>query len=142
MSYSDQKFYTRSQHLVASALSFGTATASGAAGHTFSDLAPRVPKFKRRTKITAVKFAVSTIPDVDSSGLIAILKAGTATFGTAVLTDAALNATVEATITSEANSIFAADGAEPTIGLVGTSTASGAACGAYDIWFETQELPE
>lgn len=139
MSYSDPKYAARSLALVGAAASFGTATASGAAGHTLSDVYTRLPKFKRRTKITAVRFNCTTIPNASSTGLIASLNNGTNVIGTAVLTTATAGQVLDLTITSEANSIVAAD-TEPTFSLVGTSTASAAACGAYDIWFETQEL--
>ncbi len=138
MSYTNPEFQGRVQVLVGDARSFGTATASGAAGHTLSDVT-ELPKFIRRTAVNAARLKVRTIPNANSTGLIARLMNGTNTAGTAVLTTAALGATVDFTMNKSYNTFTA--GSEPTINLVGTSTASAAACGAYDIFFEQRELP-
>lgn len=138
MSYSDPQFRVNQFSNMASARSFGTATASGSAGHTLSDVA-ELPKFIKRSKLSAVRLKVTTIPNAASTGLIARLLNGTDTAGTAVLTTAALGASVDFTMNTSYNTFTA--GAEPTINLVGTSTASGAACGAYDIFFEFVEQP-
>ncbi len=138
MSYSDNKFYTNQFCNQATARTFGTATASGTAGHTLSDVA-ELPKFINRTALTAMRLKVTTIPNASSTALVATLLNGTSAIGTAVLTTATLGATVDFTITTAANGTLAA-GTEPTISLVGTSTASGAACGAYDIFIKSNEL--
>ncbi len=139
MSYSDQKYYSRPLLLVADTRSFGTATASGAAGHTLSDVV-ELPKFIRRTQLGTVRLKVRTIPNAASTALTAIFLNGTNTYGTAVLTTATAGQTIDFTVTTSAYSTFTA-GAEPTINLVGTSTASGAACGIYDVFIESQERP-
>ena len=137
MGYSDAKYTSRQFALASDNTSWGTATASGAAGHTLSTVV-ELPVFKRRTQVTAVRLKVRTIPNAASTALVGILLNGTSTAGTAVLTTAALSANVDFTLTT-ASCTWAVDG-EPTISLVGTSTASGAANGAYDVFLETQEL--
>ena len=137
MGYSDAKYTSRQFQLVSDNTSWGTATASSATGHVLSTVV-ELPSFKRRTAITAVRLKVRTIPNAASTALVAHLLNGTNTAGTVVLTTAALSATADFTLTT-ASCTFAADG-EPTISLTGTATASGAANGAYDVFFETQEL--
>lgn len=138
MSYTDPMFHARPQVLVADTRSFGTATASGAAGYTLSDVV-ELPRFLRRTRLNAVRLKVRVIPNAAATGLIASLLNGTTTVGTAVLTTAALGATIDFTLTSSLSTFTAST--EPTISLVGTSTASGGAAGSYDIFYEQQELP-
>lgn len=139
MSYSDQKFYTNQFVNVANARSFGTATASSTTGAVLSDVV-ELPKFIKRSVITACRLKVTTIPNAASTALIATLLNGTNAIGTAVLTTAALGATVDFTITTASNGTLTA-ATEPTISLVGTATASAAANGAYDVFFQFNELP-
>jgi len=63
---------------------------------------------------------------------------GTDTFGTVVLTTAAVGSENDVTVTTAANGTFAAAG-EMTINLTGTSTASGDANGSYDVFVEECE---
>ena len=137
MGYSDQKYQTRVDIREGSAVSFGTATASGAIAST--DVA-NMKKFKRRTQVNSIRLHVTTIPNAASTALIASFLNGTNTFGTAVLTTAASDAYVDVTITTASNAIFAAAD-EMKVNIAGTATASAAAIGAYDIWMEVQELP-
>lgn len=137
MGYSDAKYNTRVFKLVSPNTSWGTATAGNSTGHVLSTVV-ELPKFKRRTAVTAVRLRVRTIPNAASTALIAYLLNGTNTAGSAVLTTAASSADVDFTLTT-ASCTWAADG-EPTISLVGTATASGAANGAYDVFFEETEL--
>lgn len=140
MSYSDPKFYARPLVLVGDNRSFGTATASGAAGHTLSTLT-ELPKFIRRTAVNGIRLKVRTIPNAASTGVIVAALNGTNTFGTAVVTTATAGQSVDFTLVNTASNYntFTAGG-QPSFSMVGTSTASGAACGAYDIFFEDQEL--
>lgn len=138
MSYTDSKYYTRPQILVGDNRSFGTATASGAAGFTLSTLT-ELPKFIKRTQINTVRLKVRTAPNAAATGLIATFLNGTNVYGTAVLTTATAGQTVDFTVTTGSNGTFAA-AAQPTISLVGTSTASGGTAGAYDIFFEAREM--
>ena len=138
MAYTDQKFYTRQFVNVKPTTSWGTATASGAGGHDLTNVV-ELPKFIRRSAITAVRLKVTTIPNAASTALLATLLNGTSVIGTAVLTTAALAGTVDFVITTAANGTLAAD-TEPTINLTGTSTASAAAAGAYDTFIEFNEL--
>lgn len=137
MSYSDQRFQTRQFKLGAPSASFGTATAAGAAGHTATDVV-ELPAFIRKTRITGIRLKVRTIPNAASTALIARAMNGTATIGTAVLTTATLGQVVDFTLSTGTE---LAANAEPTVNLVGTATASGAASGAYDVFFEFNELP-
>lgn len=138
MSYSDPKFYSRAYVLVKDRVSLGTATASGSAGYTLSDVV-ELPKFPRRTVVNKIRLKCTTIPNAASTGLTARFMNGTDTAGTAVLTTATVGQSIDFTMNTSYNT-FTAD-AEPTMNLVGTSTASGAAAGAFDIFFEQQELP-
>lgn len=138
MSYSDARFDSRTLVSGGFATSFGTATASSATGHDLSDVAATLPKFKRRGKITAWRLRCTTIPDAGSTAVKAHLMNGTTTIGTAVLTTATADQWLDGSVTA-ANSTFTAD-TQLTINLTGTATASADANGAYDIWFEVQEL--
>ena len=139
MSYTDQKYYMRPQILEGDNRSFGTATASGAAGFTLSTLT-ELPKFIKRTQINQIRLKVRTAPNAAATGLIAIFLNGTNTHGTAVLTTATAGHTIDfTTLNSGSYSTFTA-GSQPTISLVGTSTASGGTAGAYDIFFEAREM--
>lgn len=137
MGYSDQQFYTRRWVLRAPAESFGTSTASSTAGHDLSDVCI-IPNFKRRTAVSAVRLVCTTIPDAGSTALVAHVMNGTDTFGTVVLTTAAVGSENDVTVTTAANGTYAAAG-EMTINLTGTSTASGDANGSYDVFVEECE---
>lgn len=134
--YSDQKYYSRVFVPAGFAVDFGTATATVDAS---TDVAATLPKFKRRTQINAVRLRCTTIPNANSTVLLANFVNGTNTFGTAVITTAAADGFVDGVITSAANAIFAADG-QPKVNMAGTHTASGVDQGDFDIWFEVQEL--
>jgi hypothetical protein len=142
MSYSDPKYYARSMQPAAFALSFGTATAAGTASNTLSAAeAGALPKFKRKTSISAIRMRCTTIPNASATAVIAQFKNGTSVFGTVVLTTATASSggqQLDGVITSAANAVLAAD-TRPTVDITGTFTASAGAVGAYDIWFETQE---
>lgn len=139
MSYTDQKYYIRPEILVGDNRSFGTATASGAAGFTLSTLT-ELPKFIRRTQLNYVRLKVRTAPNAAATGVIAYFLNGTNTHGTLVLTTATAGQTLDfSTVNSGSYSTFTA-GAQPTISLVGTSTASGGTAGAYDIFYEAREM--
>lgn len=139
MSYTDQKYYGRPQILVGDNRSFGTATASGAAGFTLSTLT-ELPKFIKRTQLNTVRLKVRTAPNAAATGLIAIFLNGTNTHGTAVLTTATAGQTVDFTNVNSGSYGTFTSGAQPTLNLVGTSTASGGTAGAYDIFFEAREM--
>ena len=138
MSYTDQKYYVRPLTLVGDNRSFGTATASGAAGFTLSTLT-ELPKFIKRTQVNQVRLKVRTAPNAAATGLVVTMLNGAGTYGTAVLTTATAGQTVDFTITTASNGTFAA-AAQPTLSLVGTSTASGGTAGAYDIFYESREM--
>ena len=137
MSYSDQKFYARVYAKVQQACSFGTTTASSATG---ADTTPTcyLPQFDRRTKLNAVKMTVTVIPDAGSTALKAHFLNGTDTFSVVTLTTATAGQVLTGVMDTSYNT-FAADSA-PTVKVTGTSTASADAQGAYDIYFEQQEL--
>lgn len=137
MSYSDAKYDARVFHRVASAVSFGTATASSATGHDLSDVCAGLPVFPRRSTVSGFKLRCTTIPDTGSTAVVAQLMNGTTTVGTAVLTTATADQWLTGVVTA-ANSTFAAAD-EAKINLTGTATASADANGAYDVWFEVSE---
>lgn len=139
MSYTDSKYYVRPQILVGDNRSFGTATASGAAGFTLSTLT-ELPKFIKRTQINVVRLKVRTAPNAGATGLTAIFLNGTNTHGTAVLTTATAGQTVDFTTVNSGSYGTFTSGDQPTLKLVGTSTASGGTAGAYDIFFEAREM--
>jgi hypothetical protein len=135
MAYSDQKFYTRQYGAVAFAADLGTAT-----GATINKAdAAQLPKFKRRTEITAIRLRCTTIPNAAATSLKLSFLNGTNTFGTAIVTTATADQWVDGVITSAANAKIAADG-EPTVTVTGTATASGDSLGDFDIYFERNEL--
>jgi hypothetical protein len=135
MSYSEFKSQNRRQELVGQALSFSTATASGSVAAT---AVAALPKTFRRTAIGKVRLRCSVIPNAASTALVASFLNGTSTFATVTLTTATAGQWLDGTVTA-ANSTLAADVA-PTITLAGTATASAAANGSWDIYFENQEL--
>lgn len=138
MSYSDARFNSRPQILVGDNRSFGTATASGAAGFTLSTIT-ELPKFVYRVQVNRVRLKVRTAPNAAATGLTAILLNGTNTYGTAVLTTATAGQSIDFSATVPYNT-FTAD-QQPTLALIGTSTASGGTAGAYDIFMAEQEQP-
>lgn len=138
MSYTDQKYYVRPMQLVGDTRSFGTATASGAAGFTLSTLT-ELPKFIKRTAINQIRLKVRTAPNAAATGVITTLLNGTNVVGTAVLTTATAGQTVDFVITTSSNGTFTSGG-QPTLSLVGTSTASGGVAGTYDIFMELREV--
>jgi len=135
--YENDMYDARAMVKVACAASFGTTTASSTIG---ANTTPTVylPKFFRRTKISALRMVVTTIPDSGSTALKASFLNGTSTFATVTLTTATAGQVLDGTITAAA-AVLAADG-QPTIVVTGTSTASADAQGSYDIYFEQQEL--
>jgi hypothetical protein len=136
MGYSNPEFLARQLVNFSPNHSLSTATASSATGADRT--APTaLPAFLRRTKVNKVSFVVRTIPNAASTGLKAVLLNGTSTAATVTLTTATLGQVLTGTVTV-ANSTFAAD-AQPTLNVVGTATASGAANGAFDVVFEVQE---
>lgn len=133
MAYSDSKFYTRVLVPVRfAATSTLTATASG---HVVTNTDQvELPKFIRRTKISAVRVKPTTAP-VASTVKLAFLN-GTNTFAVATL--GAAGTSVDATVT-DSNATLAAD-TEPTVTVIGTGTASAAqVAGVFDIYFEQME---
>ena len=140
MSYTDGKYYARPLIMVGDDRSFGTATASGAAGFTATDIV-YLPKFPRRTQINYVRFRCRTAPNTGATGLIVRMLNGTTTHGTAVLTTRTAGEVFDLTVTGGASNsqIFSSE-SSPTMNLVGTSTASGGTAGAFDIFFEEREM--
>ncbi len=135
MGYSDAKYNTRVQ-VFEGAVDFGTATTATVATTSVS---PRFPKFLRRTQINKARLNCFTIPSAAATALTAHFMNGTNTFGTAVLTTATVGSIIDVTVTTAANSIYAADGTL-TIKVTGTATASGDSLGDFDVWLEQQEL--
>lgn len=139
MGYADQKFYSRKFMPVGFNVDYGTGTGTGSDDYTMSDVHAPIPKFERRSKVSAFRFRCTTAPEADATSLVAAVKSGTNTFGTAVLTTATADQIVDGVITSAANSVVGTD-VQPTIDLVVTSTGTDDALGDYDVWFEVQEL--
>lgn len=139
MSYTDQKYYARPLLLVGDNRSFGTATASGAAGFTLSTVT-ELPKYIYRNTINNIRLKVRTAPNAAATGLVAYVLNGTNTYASITLTTATAGASLDFAVINSTYGTFTA-GAQPTINLVGTSTASGGTAGAYDVFFEVQERP-
>lgn len=139
MAYSDQKFYTRVMSLISAPVSWGTATASATDGHDITDQTPVLPKFFRRTAVGAIRMRCTVIPNAASTAVKAHFLNGTSTFGVVTLTTATAGQILDGTVTSS-NGTFTASG-QPTVKLTGTATASAAANGSWEVWFETTELP-
>lgn len=139
MGYSDPKFYSRPLVQVGQALSFSTFTGAGTASNSIGlPAGSYLPAFVRRTQINAIRVIPTTIPNAAATALVMSFLNGTSTFATVTLTTAAAGTALSATVTA-ANAVFAVGG-QPTCNIIGTSTASGANVGVYDIYFEDQEL--
>lgn len=137
MSYSDGKFQASVPGILSPVNTWGTATASGAVGHDTTAVIG-LPKYFKATKITDIKMRCTVIPNAASTTVKANFLNGTNTFATVTLTTATAGQVLDATMTAS-NGSFAAD-AGPTVNLVGTSTASAAASGSWEVFAETQEL--
>lgn len=136
MGYSDQKFYARNYDRVTEAtVATGTATASGANTLTSQG---RLPRFPRRTQVNTVRVEVITAPAANLTNVVLAFLNGTNTFATATVGTNTAGTSVTGTV-NVAYNVLAAD-VKPTITVVGTATASGQNYGAYDVYFETQEL--
>lgn len=135
MSYSQDKFNDRALHLKSAAFSFGTATGTAVAT---TAVAAKAPTYVRRTEVTGGKFFCTTTPNAAATALVAHVMNGTNTVGTCVLTTATASQSLDVTITTQSNAIFAA-GVGPTFKITGTATASTDALGAYDISLEEGE---
>ncbi len=120
---------------VAFGADLGTATASGAISQT--DLVATLPKFPRKTTLVGGKLRATAAPGTGGTLTVVVLN-GTTTAASADVSSASLDDWDDMTVidASEAN-VFAA-GVQPTIKLVGTSTASGQGLGDYDVWFDLQ----
>lgn len=138
MGYSEQKYHTRVPSVFVPAVTFGTATASGASGHNAANVII-MPEFFRKTLVNSIRARCTVIPNAASTGLNLIIKNGTSTAGYLTLTTATVGQYIDATMTSS-NATFAANTA-PTATLIGTATASGAASGSFELFVETQEQP-
>ena len=135
MAYDDQKYYTRQPNLWGQAVDFGTAPATAVA---VTDAVKQLPKVFRKTKVNKIRLRCTTIPNAAATALKVSFLNGTSTFGTAVVTTATVDQSIDATIT-EANAVLDAD-SQPTVSISGTATASGDSLGDFDIWAETQEV--
>lgn len=135
MGYSDQKFYTRGLELMAdSNIATGTYT-SGTS--TLASAFP-LPTFKRRTSITQVKVITKTASKAGSTGPVTLnFLNGTTTFAVATVGTGTAGSQVDVTPTTP--STFTASSG-PTVTVLGTATASGDTYGAYEVFFETNEL--
>jgi len=136
MGYSDQKYYQRASHMVADS---NYATGTFTAGTSTLATAFAIPKFQRRSVVLAVKVITKTAAKAGATGPVTLnFLNGTNTF--AVSTVGTGTAGTEVVVTPTANNTFTASGSA-TVTVLGTATASGDTYGAYEVWFETQELP-
>lgn len=149
MGYSDQKYFSYDLDKVASAVAFGTATASGTSTLA-QPAAVYFPKFlNQNTIITGIEAVPATAPNSKQGGLIQLLN-GTNTIITATYTSTATvgipvygsyTGTYTATGTATADkagtvpaNVFITN--QPTIQLVlATATASADSSGTWDIYF-------
>ena len=140
MGYSDQKFYARPLELVVANVGFGTATASGT--NTLASPAGNpLPVYARKTSIGNVEVVVTTAVPVGSVVATLVFLNGTSTFATVAMTGGTATAgQAFKGVMTPANSTFGTQ-AGPTYELiVNTATVSGAATGAFQIFFEQQEI--
>ena len=135
MGYSDAKYYARPQVMVADPdVATGTITASGsnAVATAFT-----LPTFNRRTAVNKVKAVIKTAPATNLTVVTLNFLNGTSTFAVATIGTNAAGSVVE--VTPTANNTFTASG-QPTVTVIGTGTASAQSYGAYEVFFESQEL--
>lgn len=137
MGYSDQKYIVRNLDFVAdSGVATGTYTA-GAANTLAAAFA--LPTFPRRSRITYVKVITKTASKAGSTGPVTLnFLNGTTTFAVATVGTGSVGSEVNVTPTTP--STFAAL-AGPTVTVLGTATASADTYGAYEVFFESNELP-
>jgi len=139
MGYSDQKYYARPFVKVAGAIAFGTSTGAGTASNSLAQpAASQLPSFLRRTAVTGLKAIAVTAPNANATPLALTIYNGTAVLGT--ISCAGTIGQVFTGVVTAANSTFTAGG-QPTMGLIGTFTASGGTSGTWDLYFEQEELP-
>ena len=138
MAYNDPRFDARSMVPAGFAIDFGTFTGAGTASNSLADVAAGLPEFIRRTEVTAFKFRCTALVNAAATDVIAYLMNGTTTAGQVTITTATADDWLTGTMTA-ANAIFAAD-VGATVTVIGTSTASAAVMGDFDVWFEQQEL--
>jgi hypothetical protein len=138
MAFSDQKFITRV--LVPAGFNVTSTATITASGHVVTNTAAyRLPKFLRRTKISAIRAKVVTAPNAGATSTRMVFLNGTSTFAVVTVSTNTAGVSVDATMT-DANATFAAD-VEPTVNVLSTGTASSAAVtqGNYDLYFEQAE---
>lgn len=118
---------------VAFNVDLGTATASGT--NTLTDKVASLPKFLRKQTVHRVRVRNTAAPAAGGT-IQAILLNGTTTAGYATISDRSSDDIYDFTMVTAAGANVIAADVQPTIKVVGTSTASGQGLGDLDIWFE------
>lgn len=112
---------------------------SGGTTVAVTDRAETLPKFVRRTQVSAIRLRCTEIPNALATGLVASFLNGTNTFATVVLTTATADQFLDATVVTDDDvNIFAKD-VQPTVNVAGTATGASDSLGDFDIWFEIEE---
>lgn len=112
---------------------------SGATTIAATDRAATLPKFKRRTEISAIRLRCTTIPNANATNLVVSFLNGTDTFATATVTGASADDFIDATVVTTGDVNVIAKDVQPTVSVAGTATGASDSLGDYDIWFEVEE---
>lgn len=147
MGYSDQKYFSYDLDKVATAIAFGTATASGT-NTLATPAAVYLPKFQQNTVVLGAEVVAATAPNNKLTGNFQVLN-GTNTiinvpFGTASAAGAVIYGSYTGTYTATGTATADKAGAVPanvvssgsalTFQLNGTSTASADTTGTWDLY--------
>lgn len=135
-SYAAPNFNVRSFVPVGFGVDLGV---SGGTTVAVTDRAASLPKFKRRTEVSAIRMRCTAIPNAEATNLVVSFLNGTSTFATATITAASADAFVDATVVTTGDvNVFAKD-VQPTVNVAGTATGASDSLGDFDIWFEVEE---
>lgn len=135
-SYAAPNFNVRTFIPAGFAVDFGL---SGATTVAATDVAATLPKFKRRTEISAIRLRCTTIPNAAATNLVVSFLNGTSTFATATVTAATADSFIDATVVTTGDVNVIAKDVQPTVSVSGTATATNDSLGDYDVWFEVEE---
>lgn len=101
---------------------------------------PTLPKFKRRTKVNAVRFRCTSAPNSELTNLTARFYNQSIGFATVALSGASVDDIIDGVITAgETRSIFELE-TRPVVHITGTATGASDSLGSFDVWFELEEL--
>lgn len=100
---------------------------------------PTLPKFSRRTKVSAVRFRCASPPNSELTNLTARFYNRGSRFATVTLTGASTDDIIDAIISEDsAQNVFQSE-TQPEVYITGTATGASDSLGSFDIWFEFEE---